>query len=1457
MTQCLETTELAEFVKGKIPEPRAEEISTHIDQCETCQDSVIELSGSEDTFVGALRSVQNEVPVEKENAFRHGLQRLLAGMKRDPVEGGDESLPTQIGPYVVDAKLGSGGMGTVFRATHSKLKRTVALKVLPAHRWSNAAAIARFEREMEAIGQLDHPHIVRASDAGEDNGMHYLVMEYVDGLDLARLGNRLGPIPVADACELARQAAIGLQHAHDAGLVHRDVKPSNLMLAWEKSDGLTSDTRPRLKLLDLGLALLGDEHLREEHDVTTVGALMGTLDYMSPEQGIDSHAVDHRADIYGLGATLFKLLTGRAPYADPQFSSLMKKMTALATKPAPSVGTIRPDLPTNVVQTVDRMLARDPDERFSSAREVAEALAQPAKDANLSSLLQRGIATEESSGDSPTASLARLHSAVSARQAKNAQAKTDGAGNRVWRWLIALAAGFLFAAAGMVWHIATDYGTIVVESEDAGAKLLIKKVQTGETVESIQLEQGKGEAKVRTGDYLIEIEGDQNKVTIEPPEGTVSRKGKLEVTVSHRSSGAERRFEKLVEALERHFPNDQVTPSMLNSSLVLTGEVESPNRLEEVVTVAKDFYPKVINNLRVQVANGVAASSPIIEMKIDAPKKFERSDQENGYVIRATIRNVSKETLSNGRISFFADNNLVPNIQMCSPGVADGFESLIWTLTKIPPGYRKTVEAYVNVPTNAPLTDTLSYFQFSSDQGEEEQFVPAPIVDAGSEQTAKELATSSEFVVPERVNAAKAVVDKALKRQADLQEMLGMRRPEDSNQLSDAVSTQAWQQVQKEVANAAAKYRDALLGDDEQDSIIGLKTEIVGPDRITAGEVATYIVRFTNRGNQVIANVASRLRATSESCLLFVPAETLGVGETPNGLTWNLGIGPGQMKSFKVLCQPQAVEGQHALVVEHSKGEAQSRAVHLVRFVDADSDADETIGGQLPQPGPAIEIMAIWNEAIERNTSTSIEATIVNNGTKVLTAGSLEFVADDRLTVYPDDSPGASYDGKHRLSWNIPPIAPGARRKVIAHVGAAADAPLVTTTSQLRFKSPQGKAAADIVGPIFDKRQNSVVSASTGASESQRLETVVQGPKALKPGTTQIYYITYRNTSDVILTDIRGTISVAPGTPDIGIPEVYGGALKVSVDGNGFYKWSEDEVPPGFSRTIEVKLNSSTDPSASKGRLVARVTANEGASVTSFDVELRGPYSSPEKFERARNWRSLGNEPPKARVERSLDHNDIRLLTRVPDGIEGGKCNVTFELDNRTNHAINLDLHVTGWSSGIRPLSVRRRGQFPSPGKGVRQQVTLPPGMSRVPLEFQALKPGFQQFRIEVANGAGKIHSRGTTVFVHPKDREKLEQGGLVFRAHKLEIPDTQHKALIDQITDTIAPESWRLAEGAGQIRKVTGGIIVSATPDVQEQVSTFLRDYKDRDRSSRLIRTPYRRRKEGTWESSALSSTC
>jgi serine/threonine protein kinase len=194
--------------------------------------------------------------------------------------------------YKLLAELGKGGMGTVYRALHTKLDREVALKILPAERTKDPEAVDRFQREMKAVGKLEHPHIVRATDAGEQDGTHFLVMEYVEGLDLSELVQVIGPLPVADACEVIRQAAVGLQAAHEHGMVHRDIKPSNLMLA----------ANGRVKILDLGLALLDPQRgdVDDEgggRDLTSDGQIMGTFDYMAPEQAGDSHGVDIRADI--------------------------------------------------------------------------------------------------------------------------------------------------------------------------------------------------------------------------------------------------------------------------------------------------------------------------------------------------------------------------------------------------------------------------------------------------------------------------------------------------------------------------------------------------------------------------------------------------------------------------------------------------------------------------------------------------------------------------------------------------------------------------------------------------------------------------------------------------------------------------------------------------------------------------------------------------------------------------------------------------------------------------------------------------------------------------------------------------------------------------------------------------------------------------------------------------------
>ena len=198
-------------------------------------------------------------------------------------------------------------MGEVFKARHPKLGRVVALKLIRKERLDNPAAVRRFHREVQAAAQLEHPHIVRAYDADEAGDLHYFVMEYVEGTDLARLVKRDGPLTVDRACDYVRQAALGLQHAYERGMVHRDIKPANLLLT-AKGDVV--------KVLDMGLARLDrpEKDAGASSTLTQEGAVMGTPDYIAPEQARDSHTVDIRADLYSLGCTLYFLLAGRVPF---------------------------------------------------------------------------------------------------------------------------------------------------------------------------------------------------------------------------------------------------------------------------------------------------------------------------------------------------------------------------------------------------------------------------------------------------------------------------------------------------------------------------------------------------------------------------------------------------------------------------------------------------------------------------------------------------------------------------------------------------------------------------------------------------------------------------------------------------------------------------------------------------------------------------------------------------------------------------------------------------------------------------------------------------------------------------------------------------------------------------------------------------------------------------------------
>ncbi len=276
------------------------------------------------------------------------------------------------GQYRLLEKLGEGGMGVVYKAIHLRLEKQVAIKIVAPERTANPEAVARFEREMKAVGRLHHPNIVNAFDAGEFKGSHYLVMELIDGVDLAGLLQAHAPLAVPDACELVRQAALGLQHAHEHGMVHRDIKPSNLMLTGVRRRGAVTGV---VKVLDLGLALLDEWRVgRTPSALTSTGRMMGSIEYMAPEQAVDTHRVDIRADVYSLGATLYALLTGTTPFDKTQHDSAIQRLSSLVHEPRPSLRSHAANVPEELASLVDRMLAQDPADRPATPELVANAL---------------------------------------------------------------------------------------------------------------------------------------------------------------------------------------------------------------------------------------------------------------------------------------------------------------------------------------------------------------------------------------------------------------------------------------------------------------------------------------------------------------------------------------------------------------------------------------------------------------------------------------------------------------------------------------------------------------------------------------------------------------------------------------------------------------------------------------------------------------------------------------------------------------------------------------------------------------------------------------------------------------------------------------------------------------------------------------------------------------------------
>jgi len=275
-----------------------------------------------------------------------------------------ESRELFIGPFVLLEKIGEGGMGEVFKARHRHMGRDVALKVIRREKLASPEAVRRFRQEMEAAARLSHPNVVMAYDADADGERHFVAMEFVDGLTITRLVRERGPLPIREACDYARQTALGLQHASEQGVVHRDIKPSNLLVATRTN---------QVKILDMGLAWVDSPSANgfDQSRITQEGLLVGTPDFIAPEQARNARKADIRADIYALGGTLFFMLTGQVPYPG---GTSTEKLVRHATEPIPDVTRYRQDVPTMLLAIMAKLLAKKPEDRFQTPSEVAIAL---------------------------------------------------------------------------------------------------------------------------------------------------------------------------------------------------------------------------------------------------------------------------------------------------------------------------------------------------------------------------------------------------------------------------------------------------------------------------------------------------------------------------------------------------------------------------------------------------------------------------------------------------------------------------------------------------------------------------------------------------------------------------------------------------------------------------------------------------------------------------------------------------------------------------------------------------------------------------------------------------------------------------------------------------------------------------------------------------------------------------
>jgi formylglycine-generating enzyme required for sulfatase activity/serine/threonine protein kinase len=522
------TDRLQAWLVGNTTDEEAAQIETLLAQSPELREQLEHVTVERDPLLLALRMAIPAAQYADEPELSAGLKR--AGDLSGDKSGSDLSLNTSIQrwgdtcdvappgggavtkpgtetirDYRLIELLGKGGMGAVYRAVHTRLDKVVAIKLLPQGSGSNEQSRARFDREMRAIGRLHHPNIVTAFDGGECDGVQFLVMELIDGMDVAELARIRGRIGIADACEIIRQAAMGLQHIHEYGLVHRDIKPSNLILVRPKGHSPTV-----VKLLDLGLALLS----HGPDDLTQAGRFLGTLPYMAPEQANDPHGVDIRADLYSLGCTLYLLLAGSPPFPTARYATPASLIMAHASATPAPLRQVRTEIPPDLDAIVARMLAKTPAERFATPESLAKALEPFCRGSQLAALFVKGpgadsddapetLDTPEPGDDSPR------EPALESTPAPEPVRPQPEPKRRSLTPLIAGLVGLLLAAVAGGAYLMTrppvvpDRAELVIRSPESDLQILVR--EAGGAPRAIKVNAGESVVPVKTGDASVAL----------------------------------------------------------------------------------------------------------------------------------------------------------------------------------------------------------------------------------------------------------------------------------------------------------------------------------------------------------------------------------------------------------------------------------------------------------------------------------------------------------------------------------------------------------------------------------------------------------------------------------------------------------------------------------------------------------------------------------------------------------------------------------------------------------------------------------------------------------------------------------------------------------------------------------------------------------------------------------------